>query len=283
MSEYRQNVLQTAAYIKNRISTAPVTGLITGTGLGESAAMVDDAQSLEYNEIPGFPVPTVQSHHGRMIMGQVAGTPVIVMQGRFHLYEGFSPHEVTYPVRVMQELGVKNLVLSNAAGGLNPSFKEVDIMILSDHINLTGYNPLEGPNENEWGERFPDMTRAYDAGMAATAEKSGKILGLPVHKGVYAGLRGPSLETSAESRYLRTIGADAVGFSTVLEVITAVHAGIRVLGLSIITNVHKPDAPEPADTAKIIALAEKVTPKLERLIGSVIENLPQSHRGHRKK
>ncbi len=278
MGDYRQRVLQSAAYIRDRIKAVPVIGLITGTGLGESTAMLDDALSIEYRDIPGFPVPTVQSHYGRLITGQVAGKPVMVMQGRFHLYEGFSPHQVTYPVRVMQELGVMILILSNAAGGLNPSYKGGDIMILSDHINLTGSNPLEGPNENKWGERFPDMTRAYDALLAQIAEETGNKLGLPMQKGVYAGLRGPSLETSSESKYLRVIGADAVGFSTVHEVITAVHAGIRVLGLSIITNVHTPDTPEPAQTDKIIALAEKVTPKLERLIGSVIENLPLSHR-----
>jgi len=272
MDNYRQNVIKTAAHIKNQIQVAPITGLITGTGLGESAAMLDDAQSIEYRELPGLPIPTVQSHYGRLITGQVAGKPVIVMQGRFHLYEGFSPLEVTYPIRVLQELGVRNLVLSNAAGGLNPSFGEGDIMVISDHINLTGKNPLEGPNEDEWGVRFPDMSRAYDAKMAAVAEENGIKLGLPIQKGVYAGLRGPSLETPAESRYLRTIGADAVGFSTVHEVITAVHAGIRVLGLSIITNVHTPDTPKPAQADKIIALAEKVTPKLEKLIRKIIEN-----------
>ncbi len=273
MGGYRQNIIETAAYIKNRINDIPIAGLITGTGLGESADMVEHAQVIEYREIPGFPVPTVQSHYGRLVAGRVAGKPVIVMQGRFHLYEGFSPLEVTYPVRVMQVLGVRDLILSNAAGGLNPAYGKGDIMVLSDHINLTGQNPLEGPNENEWGVRFPDMTRAYDEKMATVAEETGKNQGLSMQKGVYAGLRGPALETPAESRYLRAIGADAVGFSTVHEVITAVHAGIRVLGLSIITNIHTPDAPEPAEADEIIALAEKVTPKLERLIGSVIENL----------
>jgi purine-nucleoside phosphorylase len=273
MGGYKQKVIETASYIKNRINDTPVVGLITGTGLGESAGMVDDALSIEYKEIPGFPVPTVQSHYGRLIVGQVAGKPVIVMQGRFHLYEGFSPLEITYPVRVMQMLGVKDLILSNAAGGLNPAYREGEVMVISDHINLTGKNPLEGPNENEWGVRFPDMTRVYDERMAALAEEAGTRQGLTVQKGIYAGLSGPSLETPAESRYLRTIGADAVGFSTVHEVITAIHAGIRVLGLSIITNVHTPDAPEPALAEDIIALAEKVTPKLERLIESVVENL----------
>ncbi len=271
MDGYRQNVIETAAYIQDRINVVPVVGLITGTGLGESGNMVEDAVFIACSEIPGLSVPTVESHYGRLIAGRVAGKPAIVMQGRFHLYEGFSPQEVTYPVRVMQELGVRDLILSNAAGGLNPSYKEGDIMVISDHINLTGENPLEGPNENQWGVRFPDMSRAYDINMAALAEKTGKRQGLPMQKGVYVGLRGPSLETPAESKYLRTIGADAVGFSTVHEVITAVHAGINVLGLSIITNIHTPDAPEPAVAEDIIALAEKTTPKLERLIRAVIE------------
>lgn len=273
MSNYRKKIIQAVDYIQNHTEAVPLMGLITGTGLGESAKLLDNALSLEYSEIPGFPVPTVQSHHGRIISGQVAGKQVIAMQGRFHLYEGFSPSEVTFPVRVLQELGVRHIILSNAAGGLKRELSEGDIMAIYDHINLTGSNPLEGPNEDEWGVRFPDMSCVYDDKMAALAMDTGTELGLSMKKGVYAGLRGPSLETPAESKYLKMIGADAVGFSTVHEAITAIHAGMKVLGLSIITNVHTPEKPISAKTEDIIALAEKITPKLEKLIKKVIEKL----------
>jgi purine-nucleoside phosphorylase len=211
----------------------------------------------------------VQSHFGKLLFGSVQGKPVVAMQGRFHLYEGYSPLEVTLPVRVMQELGVKTLVLSNAAGGLNPKLQTGDLMIIADHINLTGSNPLVGPNEQSWGARFLDMAEAYDKKLIALAENAGKDAGIRLHKGVYAGLQGPSLETPAEIRFLQTIGADAVGFSTVQEVIAAVHAGIQVLGLSIVTNVHDPDAPAPAVVEEIIAVAKNAAPKLATIIRQV--------------
>ena len=194
----------------------------------------------------------------------------MAMQGRFHLYEGYSPLEVTFPIRVMQELGVKVLILSNAAGGLNPEFAAGDIMIITDHINLTGSNPLMGPNEDSWGIRFPDMIEAYDKELLELAEIAGRNEGIPLQKGVYVGLTGPSLETRAEVRFLRTIGADAVGFSTVQEVIAAVHAGIKVLGLSTITNMHDPDNPTPATVEAVIAVAKEAAPRLEAVIKNVV-------------
>ncbi len=201
------------------------------------------------------------------------GRQIIAMQGRLHLYEGYTPAEVTFPIRVMQVLGVKNLILSNASGGINPLFKAGDIMIIKDHINLTGSNPLIGPNEETWGIRFPDMTQAYDTKLASIAEKAGKDAGIPLQKGVYAGLTGPCLETPAEVRFLRAIGAEAVGFSTVHEVITAVHAGIKVLGLSTITNVHDPDKPVESTIEEIIAVAKESSLKLASIISNVIKNL----------
>ena len=201
------------------------------------------------------------------------GQQLLVLQGRFHLYEGYSPLAVTFPVRALQALGVQCLILTNAAGGLNPLFATGDIMIIEDHINLTGANPLVGRNEDRWGPRFVGVTHAYDGHLQDLAQGAAGDLEVGVQKGVYAGLTGPSLETPAEMRYLRTIGADAVGFSTVMEAITAVHAGMQVLGLSVITNMCLPDAPTPAQVDEIIAAAQGAAPYLETIIGRVIERL----------
>jgi purine-nucleoside phosphorylase len=272
MREHKAKVMETAAFLEKHLRTRPLVGLMTGTGLGESTAGIETDAVLSYSEIPHFPTATVESHIGQLTLGRLGGKPVIALQGRFHLYEGYSPREVTFPVRVMQALGVKVLVLSNAAGGLNPAFSPGDIMVISDHLNLTGNNPLIGPNDEAWGERFPDMSRAYDPGLAALAKKAGSGPGVAMQAGVYAGLSGPALETPAEVRYLRTIGADAVGFSTVQEVIAGVHAVMRILALSIITNVHTPDAPEPASVSDIIACAEKAAPALGKVIQEVIRH-----------
>ena len=208
-----------------------------------------------------------------MLSGNMNGCPVIAMQGRFHLYEGYQPLEVTFPIRVMQQLGVKILILSNAAGGLNPKFNPGDIMLITDHINLTGANPLIGPNIDSWGIRFPDMTRAYDETLIAAAERIAKTAGASLQKGIYVGLTGPSLETPSEVKFLQTIGAKAVGFSTVQEVIAAVHGGMRVLGLSTITNVHHPEDPVPATVEEIIEVAKGATPLLETIIKGVTEKI----------
>jgi len=270
MKNYKDKVVVTAEFLRARIEKLPQIGLMIGTGLGESAASLDISASFEYKDIPHFPISTVESHLGRLLFGSMQGKQIITMQGRFHLYEGYSPVEVTFPIRVMQELGVKILILSNAAGGLNPEFNAGDIMIIEDHINLTGLNPLIGPNEDRWGIRFPDMINAYNQRLSALAEKAGKDAGIHLQKGIYAGLRGPSLETPAEIRFLRTIGADAVGFSTIQEVITAVHAGMKVLGLSTITNINDPDTPVPATVEEIIAVAKQAAPMLEMVIRNVV-------------
>ena len=267
---HHAQVQKAADFLRARLPDLPEYAVLTGTGLGDITTSMDIQDALAYGEIPDFPASTVQSHHGRLVTGRMSGQHVAVLQGRFHLYEGYSPRQVTFPIRVLQALGVRTLVLTNASGGLNPAFATGDIMIISDHINLTGANPLIGANNDQWGPRFPDMTAAYDPSMQSLALEEARRLALNVRRGVYAGLKGPSLETPAEMRFLRTVGADAVGFSTVMETIAAVHAGMRVLGLSIITNMNLPDALEPASVEKIIAVARKAAPGLEKLIAAVM-------------
>jgi len=269
--------VETAQFLKPYIKKSPKIGLMTGTGLGAITKFLDTSVSFNYEDIPNFPTSTVESHYGRLLFGDMCGEQILAMQGRFHLYEGYSPLEVTFPIRVMQELGVKVLILSNAAGGLNPKFTAGDIMIIIDHINLTGLNPLIGPNEERWGIRFPDMIEAYDKELVELSETAGRDEGILLQKGVYVGLKGPSLETRAEVRFLRTIGADAVGFSTVQEVITAVHAGIKVLALSTITNINDPDNPVPATVEEVIKVAKEAAPRLEAIIKNVILKLHEDN------
>ena len=271
MQKIKRQLAETIEYISGKLKQAPYIGLLTGTGLSESAESMAIDTQIDYKDIPHFPLSTVQTHTGRLLGGNMKGCPAIAMQGRLHLYEGYRPLEVTYPIRVMQQLGVKVLILSNAAGGLNPKFNAGEIMLIADHINLTGTNPLIGPNEDSWGVRFPDMSRAYDQKLIAAAESIAETAGVHLQKGIYAGLAGPSLETPAEVRFLQTIGADAVGFSTVQEVIAAVHAGMRVLGLSTITNVHNPDDPTPATVEEIIEVAKGATALLEVIMKGVAE------------
>ena len=273
MQKLRKRLAETTDFIKARLKQVPYIGLLTGTGLGESAESIAIETAVDYKEIPHSPLSTVQSHIGRILAGDMNGCPVIAMQGRFHLYEGYRPLEVTYPIRVMQQLGVKILILSNAAGGLNPGFNAGDIMLITDHINLTGANPLIGPNEDSWGIRFPDMSRAYDHELITMAESIARTNDVRLQKGIYAGLTGPSLETPAEVKFLQTIGAEAVGFSTVQEVIAAVHGNMRVLGLSTITNVHDPDDPIPATVEEIIDVAKNAAHQLEIIMKGVAEKI----------
>ncbi|MBU3946975.1 MAG: purine-nucleoside phosphorylase [Proteobacteria bacterium] len=264
---------KTAAFIRKNISNFPQIGILSGTGLGESMQSMDISFSCRYEDIPNFPVSTVESHIGKLLIGKFAKHEVMVLQGRFHLYEGYSPLEVTFPIRVMQELGIKILILTNAAGGLNTSFSTGDIMLITDHINLTGHNPLVGANDNSLGIRFPDMSAAYDKKLIESALNAAKEEKFHLQKGVYAGLLGPSLETPAEVRFLKTIGADAVGFSTVQEVIAGVHAGMRILGLSAITNVHDPANPSPSTIDEIIDTANNIMPDIEAIIKKVIKHI----------
>lgn len=270
--DYARRVRETAAFLRDRGVPDVDAGLFTGTGLGESIAGIDVESALDYRELPHFPASTVQSHRGRLVIGRMGGRRVMVLQGRFHLYEGYSPLEVTFPVRVAREMGARLLLLTNAAGGFNPAFAPGNIMLIRDHVNLTGENPLAGPNEDHWGVRFPDMSAAYDPGLADIARRTARDLGIPLREGVYAGLKGPSLETPSEIRMLRLLGADAVGFSTVQETIAGVHAGMRILGLSTITNVHDPDHPIPGDIDEIIAVANQAAPHIERLVAGVLSD-----------
>jgi purine-nucleoside phosphorylase len=271
----KERVQETAAFIKKQIGNSPVIGVLSGTGLGESLQSIKISFSCEYKDIPNFPASTVESHLGRLLIGSFGKHNIMAMLGRFHLYEGYSPLEVTFPIRVMQALGVKMLILTNAAGGLNPAFSPGDIMVITDHINLTGHNPLTGPNDDNWGVRFPDMTAPYDHKLAESAVNAGKEEGILLQRGVYAGLMGPSLETPAEVRFLKTIGADAVGFSTVQEVIAGVHAGMKILGLSVITNIHNSDNPSPSAIDEIIDTAGKATPKIEAIMRKVINKIDE--------
>ncbi|MFQ5484943.1 MAG: purine-nucleoside phosphorylase, partial [Desulfobacterales bacterium] len=271
MKSFKDKVSESVSFIQTHIHAFPQVGFLTGTRLGESVAFFEAAKTFWYHEIPHFPISTVESHPGRLSFGNSEGIDIIAMQGRFHLYEGYSPFEVTFPVRVMQELGVKILILSNAAGGLNPEFQAGDIMLITDHINLTGSNPLIGPNEKTWGIRFPDMGQAYNKDLLKIADSIGRKIGICLQKGVYVGLKGPSLETPAEVRFLRTIGGEAVGFSTVHEVISAVHAGMRVLGLSVITNINDPDRPLPVTVDKVVAVSKKISPILTTILKKIME------------
>jgi purine-nucleoside phosphorylase len=270
MKDLLKKTKRAAAFLRERAPASPQIGLLTGTGLGDAGSGLKVAAAVDYAAIPHFPVPTVPSHAGRLLLGEIRGRTVVLLQGRFHLYEGWSAAEVVFPIRVLQEMGVRHLVVTNAAGGLNPAFRAGDIMLISDHINLTGENPLIGPNEECWGARFPDLSAAYDRRLRSLAERAAAEAGIAVRQGIYAGLKGPSLETPAEIRFLRRIGADAVGFSTVMEVIAAVHGGMRVLGLSVVTNVHNPDRPEPASVEAIIAIARQAAPRLENLLNGVL-------------
>ncbi len=264
-----------ADHIRAQLKSSPEIAVLTGTGLGDGMPSMHVDAVMDYGNIPHFPASTVTTHYGRLSAGDIAGRGVIVLQGRLHLYEGYQPREVTFPIRVMQALGVKILIMSNAAGGLNPLFATGNIMIIEDHINLTGANPLKGPNDERWGERFPEMTQVYNRRLQELARKAARKLDVVVQNGVYAGLTGPSLETPAEMRFLHTIGAEAVGFSTVMEAIAAVHAGMKVLGLSVITNMCLPDALTPGNVEEIIAVAKATAPHLSMIISHVIKHLDE--------
>ena len=266
-------VEEAAAAVRERFDRAPDVAVILGTGLGRLGAEIETAVAIDYADIPHFPLSTVESHAGRLLCGRLAGKAVIAMQGRFHRYEGYSLQQVTFPVRVLRALGARTLVVSNACGGMNPFWRAGDLMLIADHINLLGDNPLTGPNDDRLGPRFPDMSDAYDTRLRALAREVALARGIELREGVYVAVSGPNLETRAEYRFLRAIGADVVGMSTVPEVIVAVHAGMRVLGLSIITDMCLPDALEPATVEKIIAVANGAEPKLTRLVSGVLERL----------
>jgi purine-nucleoside phosphorylase len=262
-----------AAVVRERFDARPDAAIILGTGLGRLASEIDQKIIIEYRDIPGFPLSTVESHAGRLLCGRLGGKTVIAMQGRFHRYEGYSLQQVTFTVRVLRALGAELLVVSNACGGLNPLWGAGDLMLIADHINLLGDSPLIGPNDDRLGPRFPDLSAPYDAGLRAAARAAATERGITLREGVYVAVTGPNLETRAEYRFLRAIGADVVGMSTVPEVLVAVHAGMRVLGLSIVTDMCLPDALEPATVERIIATANRAEPNLTALVRAVLERL----------
>jgi purine-nucleoside phosphorylase len=274
MKTLRQQVMETVAFIKPRIKKSVDIGFLTGTGLSQTLSSLKVIWEIDYADLPHFPQTTVESHRGKLVYGTIADKSILVMQGRFHLYEGYTPGQVTYPIRLMQELKIKTLILSNAAGGINLNFSSGDIMLIQDHINLTGQNPLTGPEEPAWGIRFPDMTRVYDKGLGALARKCAANNDIILREGVYAGLLGPSLETPAETTFLKGIGGDAVGFSTIMEAIAGVQAGMKILGLSLITNINNPDAPEQTTLEAVVETAQKAAGKMNNLLCDMISQMP---------
>lgn len=266
-------VSESVAYLKKKTEIQPQIGIVLGTGLGGLADRIQAASIVPYEEIPHFPISTVTSHTGRLIFGSLGGKNVMAKQGRFHYYEGYEAKEITFSIRIMAAMGVQTLIISNAAGGLNLEFEAGDLVLIRDHINLTGQNPLRGDNVDEWGPRFPDMTEPYSRELIGLAEKTARALDIKVHQGVYVGVTGPSMETAAETRFLRFIGADIVGMSTISEVIVAVHSGMRVLGISVVTNVNDPDDYQPAPIEQVIATAERAGPKLVSLIEETLKRM----------
>jgi purine-nucleoside phosphorylase len=257
--------------VRSRWKGAPRVGLVLGTGLGALAREIDAEAMIAYPEIPFFPRSTVESHKGQLVCGRLAGQSVIAMEGRFHLYEGYSPWQVTFPIRVMKELGCELLIVSNAAGGLNPLHNKGDLIIIEDHINLMALNPLVGPNDDRLGPRFPDLIEPYNRQLQDLAMKVALEQNIIAHRGVYVAVVGPNLETRAEYRFLRAIGADVVGMSTVPEVLVAVHAGMKVLGFSIVTDMCLPDALHPVRIEEIIAVANEAEAKLRSIVRGVLE------------
>ena len=262
-----------AKFILAKTKLRPRIGLVLGSGLGAFANEIAGAARIDYKNIPHFPRSTAIGHAGRMVIGKVADVPVAVMQGRVHFYEGYSMREVIFPMRVMARMGIRAVVLTNAAGGINRNFKQGCLVVLRDHINLQGTNPLIGPNDEHFGERFPDMTQVYWKPYQAAALQDGKRLGIEIAEGVYAALTGPSYETPAEIRYLRTIGADLVGMSTVPEVIAAAHLGIRVLGISCVTNMAAGILDQPITTEEVMETGERVKADFVALLRAVIPRM----------
>jgi len=264
-------ITETCEWLQKKINFRPEIGIILGTGLASIADKIENPVSFLYGDIPHFCASTAPSHAGKLTIGMLGGKLVLVMEGRFHCYEGYSLDEITFPVRVLKGLGARTLFLTNAVGAMNPEFNKGDIVVLTDHINFMGVNPLIGPNDEKLGPRFPDMSEPYSRRLITLAEKIGREKKLPLRKGVYIGVTGPNLETRAEYRFMRMIGADVVGMSTVPEVIVGVHAGLEILGLSIVTDVCIPETLAPVDIAEIIRIAQGASPKLDSLIEEMVK------------
>lgn len=270
---FRKKRREALDFIQNTTDLRPNFMLILGTGLGQLADEMEVAVEIPYDDIPHFPVSTVESHHGKLLFGTLGGKEVVAMQGRFHYYEGYTMQQIVFPVRVLKTNGADTLIVSNACGGMNTNFERGDIMLINDHINMFGDNPLIGPNDDELGPRFPDMSEPYTKRLLDIAETVALESNIKMHKGVYLALSGPMLETKAEYRFLRLIGADVVGMSTIPEVISAVHMGMEVLGISVITDECFPDALEPVDIEDVLEAAGMAEPKMTRVIVGVLRKL----------
>ncbi len=263
-----QTLEASAKFIRKKISWAPEAAIVLGTGLGNLARRVSVEAVFSYRDIPNFPVSTVESHKGELVFGTIGGKKVVVMEGRFHGYEGYSLQEVTFPIRLLAYLGAKILVVTAAAGGMNLKYKKGQLVLISDHINLMGLNPLIGPNDDRLGPRFPDLSRPYSKRLMEIVDKTAKEKQIPVDRGVYVAVLGPNLETAAEYRFLRVIGADVVGMSTVPEVLVGVHMGMEIVGVAVVTDLCDPDHLEPCDIKEIIRVAGEAGPRLDQLIES---------------
>jgi len=266
-------IQESLRFIRSKWQGTAKVGIVLGTGLGNLAKQIKTDVTFPYEEIPHFPRSTVETHAGNLVVGTLNGVPVAAMEGRFHAYEGYDPQQITFPVRVLKALGAEILVVSNACGGMNPQYQQGDIMVIEDHINLLGFNPLVGINDDRLGPRFPDMCEPYDRKLIDLALEVARKENFAAHKGVYVAVLGPNLETRAEYRFLRGIGADVVGMSTVPEVLVAVHCGMKVLGLSIVTDMALPDALKPAVVSEIIAVANAAEPKLTKIVSGVLARL----------
>ncbi len=270
MQQLVGHIAQAVEAIRGKWNAEPRAGIILGTGLGGLSSEIVVEAKFDYEEIPHFPLSTSIGHAGYLVCGKLAGLPVVAMEGRFHAYEGYSYQQVTFPVRVMRALGAKLLIVSNACGGMNPQYRKGDIMVMEDHINLMGGNPLVGINDDRLGPRFPDMSAPYDPVLIDRALEIARRADFVAHRGVYVAVTGPNLETRAEYRFLRQIGADVVGMSTVPEVLVAVHGGMRVLGLSVVTDMCFPDALSPVSVPEILAVASRAEPNLRRIVLGIV-------------
>ncbi|MCP4582596.1 MAG: purine-nucleoside phosphorylase [candidate division Zixibacteria bacterium] len=273
MEKLKQMIDEAVAFIRTKTDMSPRIGVILGSGLGELAKAVNREIEISYDQIPHFPVSTVEGHAGRLLFGTVGSKKVVAMEGRFHYYEGYNLKQVTFPIRVMKALGIEILVVSNAAGGLNPQFAKGDIVLMTDHINFQGVNPLIGYNDDELGTRFPDMFNCYDKDLQEIAKQTAVDEKIYLQRGVYVGVTGPNLETAAEYRFMRIIGGDLVGMSSVPEVIVARHQGTKVVGFSVVTDMGLADAMEPCSHAKVLAAAQLAGPNLSRLIEKTVERM----------
>lgn len=273
VEQFRKKRDEALDFIQSKTGMRPNHMLILGTGLGQLADEMEIEQEIPYDQIPHFPVSTVESHAGKLLFGNLGGKEVVAMQGRFHYYEGYSMQQIVFPVRVLKENGADTLFVSNACGGMNPRYRRGDIMLITDHMNLLGDNPLIGPNDDELGPRFPDMSDPYTERLREIAQNVALDESIPMHQGVYVAVSGPMLETKAEYRFLRLLGADVVGMSTIPEVISAVHMGMDVLGMSVITDECFPDALEPVNIEDILEAAAMAEPKMTKVIIKVLERL----------